>query len=309
MNDREGHEAVFCDGVSCRVWYHRWCAGVTNKRYESLAGSEAPFLCPVCVMGQQSCVIAALQEAVKSLTIQVAELQLQHACSEVQLSQHARSEEQPSTMPPQKWNLMVRNGKGGCHRDSGYGHSDCGGGQGGGHVGGGHGGGGHGGGGHGGSGHGGGGRGGCHRDGHGDSGLGSRLMRSYGVNNGGQSGCDEVDDISGRVSLSYGGRGRVDGVTRSRPSQRRKIPVVNARKVWGTLKSSTCSTVATVFKKLISQSLAVIALQSKESILPILMVLYRDDGTWRGVGSSRVGKSMGSYCNTNKLEVGASFQV
>ena len=42
-------------------------------------------------------------------------------------------------------------------------------------------------------------------------------------------------------------------MTRSRPSQRRKIPVVNARKVWGTLKSSTCSTVATVFKKLISQ--------------------------------------------------------
>ena len=22
-SDREGHEAVFCDGVSCRVWYHR----------------------------------------------------------------------------------------------------------------------------------------------------------------------------------------------------------------------------------------------------------------------------------------------
>ena len=32
-------------------------------------------------------------------------------------------------------------------------------------------------------------------------------MRSYGVNSGGQSGCDEVDDINGRVSLSYGGRG------------------------------------------------------------------------------------------------------
>ena len=114
-------------------------------------------------MGQQSCIIAALQEAVKSLTIQLAELQLQHACSEVQPSQHARSKEQPSTMPPQQWNLVVRNGKGGCHRDGGYGHSDCGGGQGGGHVGGGHGGG----------GHGGGGRGGCHCDGHGDSGRGS----------------------------------------------------------------------------------------------------------------------------------------
>ena len=242
----------FATGVSCRVWYHRWCAGVTNKRYESMAGSEAPFLCPVCVMGQQIYVIAALQEAVKSLTIQVAELQLQHTCSEVQPSQHARSEEQPSTMPPQQWNLVVRNGKGGCHRDGGYGRSDCGGDQGGGHgggdhVGGGHAGGDHGGGGHGGGGHGGGGHGGgvhgggghvggsrgcCHCDGHGDSGRGSHLMRSYGVNSGGQSGCDEFDDIRGRVSLGYGGRGRVDGVTRGRTSQRRKIPVVNARKVW-----------------------------------------------------------------------------
>ena len=53
-SDREGHEAVFCDGVSCCVWYHHWCAGVTNKRYESLAGCQAPFLCPACVMRQQS---------------------------------------------------------------------------------------------------------------------------------------------------------------------------------------------------------------------------------------------------------------
>ena len=75
-SDSEGYEAVFCDEVSCRVWYHRWCAGVANKRYELLAGSETPFLCPVCVMGQQSCIIAALQEAVKSLTIRLAELQL-----------------------------------------------------------------------------------------------------------------------------------------------------------------------------------------------------------------------------------------
>ena len=145
----------------------------------------------------------------------------------------------------------MRNGKGGFHRDGGYGHSDCSGDQSGGHGGGGH----RGGGGHGGGSHGGGGRGGCHRDGHGDSGSGSRLMRSYGVNGGGQSSRDEVD-ISGQVSLGYGGREKVDEVTRSRPSQRRKIPVVNARKVWGTLKPSTCSTVATVFKKLISQSLA-----------------------------------------------------
>ena len=54
------------------------------------------------MMGQQSCVIVVLQEAVKSLTIPLAELQLQHACSEEQPSQRACSEEQPSTMPPQR---------------------------------------------------------------------------------------------------------------------------------------------------------------------------------------------------------------
>ena len=107
-SDSEGHEAIFCDGGSCRVWYHRWCAGVTKKRYESLAGSEAPFLCPSCTMEQQSSAIAALQEAVKSLTTQLAESQLQHVCSE----------EQPSPMPPQKWSLVVRNGKGG-NKDKG----------------------------------------------------------------------------------------------------------------------------------------------------------------------------------------------
>ena len=38
----------------------------------------------------------------ETLSIQLAELQLQQACSEEQPSQHARSEEQPSTMPPQR---------------------------------------------------------------------------------------------------------------------------------------------------------------------------------------------------------------
>ena len=45
----EGHDAIFCDGASCQVWYHRWCAGVTKRRHELLAASEVPFLCPTCV--------------------------------------------------------------------------------------------------------------------------------------------------------------------------------------------------------------------------------------------------------------------
>ena len=78
------------------------------------------------------------------------------------------------------------------------------------------------------------------------------------LNGGGQNGCGEVDDISGRLSLGYGGKGRVDAdhaVARSRLSQKSLIPVVIARKIWGTLESSTCSTLVAVFKKFISQSL------------------------------------------------------
>ena len=108
---------------------------------------------------------------------------------------------------------MVSNGKGVGHVGSSYG-----GGQGGG-------------GGRGGSynrgGHGGGGRGSCHSGcgrgqvgSHGDGGRGSFLMKSYDANCGGQNGCGEVDDISGRLSLGYGARGRVDGVASSRLSQK-----------------------------------------------------------------------------------------
>ena len=143
---------------------------------------------------------------------------------------------------------MVSNGKGVGHGGGGYGGGQGGGGGRGGSYGRG--------------GRGGGGRGGCHSGrgrsqggSHGDGGCGSCLMKSYGVNGCGQNGCGEVDDISRRLSLGYGGRGRVDGVARSRLSQKSKIPVLNARKVWGTLKSSTCSTVVAVFKKFMSQSL------------------------------------------------------
>ena len=31
----EAHDAIFCEGDGCRAWHHRWCAGVTKKRYAS----------------------------------------------------------------------------------------------------------------------------------------------------------------------------------------------------------------------------------------------------------------------------------
>jgi len=102
--DVAGHDAIFCDGEGCQTWYHRWCAGVNKKRHEVLSASEAPFFCPSCVMEQQSRDIATLQEAVKALTAQLSELQLQ---------QIPTNDEQPSTRPQQQWSTVVRKGKGG----------------------------------------------------------------------------------------------------------------------------------------------------------------------------------------------------
>ena len=100
-------------------------------------------------------------------------------------------------------------------------------------------------------------------------------------------------------------------MTRSRPSQRRKILVVNARKVWGTLKSSTYSTFATVFKKLILQLLAdrptvkrKYTTNSNGSVQRWWYVVCGEE-----LDLAELKKKHGSYCNTNKLEIGASFQV
>ena len=37
--DTEGQDAIFCDGAECQVWHHRWCAGVTKRRYKILDSS------------------------------------------------------------------------------------------------------------------------------------------------------------------------------------------------------------------------------------------------------------------------------
>ena len=75
FDQAEGHDAIFCEGIGCRAWHHRWCAGVTKKRYALLSVSDAPFYCPCCMTEQQNRVIAALQNTVKTLATQLTELQ------------------------------------------------------------------------------------------------------------------------------------------------------------------------------------------------------------------------------------------
>ena len=59
---------------------------------------SAPFFCPTCVVNHQSCEIAALHDAVKALTMQLSELQLQ--CTD----------KWSSTMQQQPWSKVVRSG-------------------------------------------------------------------------------------------------------------------------------------------------------------------------------------------------------
>ena len=74
-DDREGQEALFCEG-NCNTWYHRWCAGVSTLRYEALSSSEEPFLCPTCTSDKHQQSIFELQSSVKSLLEEVCKLKV-----------------------------------------------------------------------------------------------------------------------------------------------------------------------------------------------------------------------------------------
>lgn len=69
----EGQAALFCEG-DCQCWYHSWCAGVSRQRYQSLAESTEPFLCPACTSQQQQRTIQELQGNVQALASEMLEL-------------------------------------------------------------------------------------------------------------------------------------------------------------------------------------------------------------------------------------------
>ena len=72
-DESEGHDALFCEG-ECQCWLHRWCAGVSRKKFQQLTGSAEPFLCPACVSQKQQAVIEGLQGNIQALTAEVLEL-------------------------------------------------------------------------------------------------------------------------------------------------------------------------------------------------------------------------------------------
>ncbi len=224
----EGHDAIFCEGDSCQAWYHRWCAGVSKERYALLSVSDAPFFCPCCVMEHQNRAIVALQDTVKTLATQLSELQVK--CNEVlplaaqptdateQSSDSSDSAEQPWTVVKGKgtWSKVVSNKKG--------------------------------------------------------KGKG----KGKGESTGNEKGKANNASITGTVPKGHGpARPASDGTGPSRhsldepntegngqthpnsklPSSKKRIPVENARKVWGTLRSTTCPVIINAIKQLTSAPL------------------------------------------------------
>lgn len=59
---KKGHESVFCDGA-CQEWLYRQCAGLSKAAFQSVSNSGGPFLCPHCVIAQQSKEISVLKDS------------------------------------------------------------------------------------------------------------------------------------------------------------------------------------------------------------------------------------------------------
>ena len=67
---KKGHESVFCDGAS-QEWLHRQCASLSKAAFQAVSNSGGPFLCPHCVIAQQSKEISVLKDSVAVLSCDV----------------------------------------------------------------------------------------------------------------------------------------------------------------------------------------------------------------------------------------------
>ena len=59
-------EAIFCEG-QCKMWFHRWCARVSQELLSTLTASEEPFclMCSRASFQQQVTELASVFESLK----------------------------------------------------------------------------------------------------------------------------------------------------------------------------------------------------------------------------------------------------
>jgi hypothetical protein len=76
--NKKGHDSIFCDGT-CQEWVHRHCAGLSMTSFKAVSSSSAPFLCPRCIIAQQSQEISVLKSSMAELSVEVDALKAQFA--------------------------------------------------------------------------------------------------------------------------------------------------------------------------------------------------------------------------------------
>ena len=118
QNVRDGKDqALFCEG-QCQSWFHRYCAGVSLAQFAVLSSSSEPFHCTGCF--QKSCTseMAVLKDTISSLREEVT--QLHTALEEVR--KNCPCTPMPSQYPSaddENWKVVQRGDRGGRGRGRG----------------------------------------------------------------------------------------------------------------------------------------------------------------------------------------------
>ena len=211
-------EALFCEG-KCKQWIHHYCAGVSMPMFQSFSNSSNPFLCTICCQAKWEGEVFSLRATVDTLSEEISSLR-----SEIEL---LKNKEFHGTFPTRK--MVPVNHRSGDTTVSADGKGEsavCDGGQG------------------------------IRSESTGNSGR----ARGGGFHNqmrGQRRGRGGFGNRGGRRGLTSSGRGGCrESVSTSPIIQRERVAVKNARKIWGTLQSTTSLAVKNAIKRVISDSLA-----------------------------------------------------
>ena len=123
VEDKE--DALQCEGT-CQLWFHRYCAGVSQSLFKSLAGDDKPFICLHCSQESHHATVNELQSEVAALRAEVVELRAaleairSNADNSNAIASLMEEVEQLKAQPSrgkqagtaQLWSHVVRKGKG-----------------------------------------------------------------------------------------------------------------------------------------------------------------------------------------------------
>lgn len=234
-------DALFCEGT-CRAWMHRYCAGVSVDQFQSLSSSPAPFHCSVCALTIRDTEIASLKAAVvaqteeiKELRSEIQQLKLKFSGAYTKCADNVKKSTKDACISNSWQTLDKWTGEAVCcttnkkdDHQEGWTHTGRGNRRGG--------------------------RGGGWRGGlRGSGGLRGRGGRG-GSGSGGERGSVGGSNYRYMDGVGGQGNGREEGAKGL--GLRRRVPVENAKKIWGTLKFMTSSVVIGAIGRLTSVTLA-----------------------------------------------------